>query len=235
MAIKGILFDKDGTLLDFYGTWMGVNWRLASHAAGDDEAAVEALMARGGLDLETGKIKGGTPLAWGSARDIAEVFAPDLEEAAFEVLVADYEAIFFEEAGRNATPVEGLKPTLEELNAKNFRLGIGTTDNEAGIEGTLGRFDVLPLFDFLAGCDSGYGLKPGPGMVLGFCAATGLAVEEVAVVGDNQHDMEMGRSAGAGLLVGVLTGASGHEDLAPHSHHVLPSIAGLPDLLKDLG
>jgi phosphoglycolate phosphatase len=46
--------------------------------------------------------------------------------------------------------------------------------------------------------------------------------------------MEMGRSAGAGLLVGVLTGASEHEDLAPVSHHVLSSIAGLPSLLADL-
>ena len=173
-------------------------------------------------------------VAWGSARDVAEIFAPHLEGEAFEALVADYEVIFFEEAGQNATPVEALKPTLEKLGSQGYRLGIATTDNEIGIEGTLGRFDVLPLFDFLAGCDSGHGLKPGPGMVLAFCAATGLSPDEVAVVGDNEHDMEMGRSAGAGLLVGVLTGASIEEDLAPHSHHVLPSIADLPNLLAAL-
>ena len=71
-------------------------------------------------------------------------------------------------------------------------------------------------------------------MVDGFRAATGLAAAEVAVVGDNLHDLEMGRAAGAGLLVGVLTGTSLREDLADHAHHVLDSIAGLEELLDGM-
>jgi phosphoglycolate phosphatase len=71
-------------------------------------------------------------------------------------------------------------------------------------------------------------------MVTGFCEATGLAPGAIAVVGDSHHDMEMGRAAGAGLLVGVLTGTGGRDDLAPHAHHVLESIVELEALLDAL-
>ena len=74
-------------------------------------------------------------------------------------------------------------------------------------------FDVLQQFDFLAGYDSGHGVKPEAGMVLAFCQQTGLSCEEVVVVGDNRHDIEMGRNAQAGLCVGVLTGTSERSDL----------------------
>ncbi|HEY9538635.1 MAG TPA: HAD hydrolase-like protein, partial [Kiloniellaceae bacterium] len=66
------------------------------------------------------------------------------------------------------------------------------------------------------------------------CAAAGLDPAAVAVVGDSRHDLEMGRRAGCGLLVGVLTGTSSRDDLAPHAHHVIDSIAELEALLDTL-
>jgi phosphoglycolate phosphatase len=71
-------------------------------------------------------------------------------------------------------------------------------------------------------------------MVDGFCAAAGLVAAEVAVIGDNLHDLEMGRRAGAGLVVGVLTGNSGVGELGPAADHILPSIEALEDLLDAL-
>jgi phosphoglycolate phosphatase len=71
-------------------------------------------------------------------------------------------------------------------------------------------------------------------MVEGFCRATGLAAFQVAMVGDNLHDLEMGRRAGAGLVVGVLTGNSGRGELATCADHVLDSIEQLEALLEEL-
>lgn len=232
MSIKGLLFDKDGTLLDYYGTWMGVNRALAVRLAGEDEAAIEALMVRGGLEPGTGRIRAGTPLAAGTARQIAECLAPDLRGAEFETLVEDYQRIFTEGARKAAVAVEGLKETLEALAAGGYRLGIATTDSEQGVQASLGSFEVLRLFDFISGCDSGHGVKPDPGIVLAFCAAVGLEPAQVGVIGDNGHDLTMGRAAGAGLLIGVLTGTGEVGDLAPHAHQVIPSIATLPPLLE---
>ena len=130
--------------------------------------------------------------------------------------------------------VPGLEEVIDRLKARGYTLGIATSDSQAGAHASLAHFGVLELMDFVAGYDSGHGQKPGPGQVHGFCAATGLVPQEVAVVGDNLHDLEMGRSAGAGLVVGVLTGTGERAHLAPHADHVLDSIAGLEALLDRL-
>lgn len=103
-------------------------------------------------------------------------------------------------------------------------------DSEAGIKATLGDFECLHLFDYAVGYDSGFGSKPGPGMVLGFCQQTGLTPEQVMVVGDNTHDLHMGQSAAAGFNVGVLTGTSSRSELAPDADLVVASIAHLAAL-----
>jgi phosphoglycolate phosphatase len=90
---------------------------------------------------------------------------------------------------------------------------------------------VLQQFEFLAGYDSGHGVKPEAGMVLAFCEAMGFDVGSVVVVGDNRHDIEMGRNAGAGLCVGVLTGTSTRPDLEDIADVVFDDINALPDYL----
>jgi phosphoglycolate phosphatase-like HAD superfamily hydrolase len=47
------------------------------------------------------------------------------------------------------------------------------------------------------------------------------------MVGDTPVDMQMGRSASAGLVVGVTSGVYPAELLAPYADVVLPSIVGL--------
>jgi phosphoglycolate phosphatase len=48
-----------------------------------------------------------------------------------------------------------------------------------------------------------------------------------AVVGDSLADLEMGRAAGAGRVIGVLSGVSGREDLEPFADAVVDSVADL--------
>jgi phosphoglycolate phosphatase len=71
-------------------------------------------------------------------------------------------------------------------------------------------------------------------MVHGFAKATGLAPEEIAMVGDNTHDLHMARNAKAGLAVGVLTGTGTRASLESHADHVLASIEDLENLLESL-
>ena len=53
------------------------------------------------------------------------------------------------------------------------------------------------------------------------------AISAIAVVGDSPADLAMGRAAGAGLLVGVLSGVGTAADLEPLADLMLPSVAGL--------
>jgi phosphoglycolate phosphatase len=44
------------------------------------------------------------------------------------------------------------------------------------------------------------------------------------VVGDTAADLQMGRAAGAGLIVAVLTGVGGRADLAPLADVMITSV-----------
>src|SRR5262249_1172565 len=114
--------------------------------------------------------------------------------------------------------------TIAELRRRGFRLGLATNDSIGGLEASLADHDILHLFDFKAGWDSGLGSKPDPRMALAFCKAAGLRREEVAMVGDAVHDLAMGRVAGVGLTVGVLSGTSNRADLEDYADLLLPSI-----------
>lgn len=228
MPIKGLLFDKDGTLIDYAATWMPVNWKAAALAAGERPELIPALMEAGGYDAERDRVRAGALLAAGNTREIASCFAALVPDGDVETLIVELDRLFIEEGHQNAAAVNGLETTIATLNRHGFTLGIATSDSEQGIHATLGRFGVLHHFEFLCGYDSGHGTKPEPGMALAFCTATGLRPVEIAMVGDNGHDLEMGRAAGAGLCVGVLTGNAERHDIEPLADLVLDSIADLP-------
>jgi len=231
VEIRGILFDKDGTLLDYAATWMPVNKAAALAAARGDPELSARLLKYGGYDPETGRIAGNAVLAAGNTIEIAAAWRTLVPDWDLGTLVKTIDGIFQTQGRSSAAPVPGLVGVLTRLKARGLRLGVATSDSHAGIEATLGASGVLNLFDFLAGYDSGHGMKPGPGMVHAFCDKIGLAATEVAVVGDNLHDLAMGRAAKAALVIGVLTGTGERDMLAGQADHVLDSIAGLERLL----
>jgi phosphoglycolate phosphatase len=227
LTIRGLLFDKDGTILDYWRTWVPVNRQAALYAARGDATLAAELLQLGGQDPETDRITPGAPLAAGDVMDIARAFAahPDVGSAA--ELVAGIARVFVAGGVAHTTLIDGAPAALIELRRRGFRLGIATNDSVAGIEASMAPHDILHLFELAAGADSGFGSKPGPGMVHAFCAATGLAPAEVAVIGDAVHDLAMGRAAGAGLTIGVLSGTSVREDLAALADLIVADIAEL--------
>ena len=232
MKYKGIVFDKDGTLLDFNQTWLPIYLFAARELANDNEALAEALLTEHGYDQDNNKFISGSLLAAGNNRQIGEAWAvqtgkPDQVETISQQL----QEIFHHQGAIQATPVKQLASTLTQLKQTGRKLGVATADSHQGIINTLQSFDVLAEFDFLAGYDSGHGVKPEAGMVLAFCQQMSLETDSVVVVGDNRHDIEMGRNANAGLCVGVLTGTSTRQDLESIADIVIDDISLLADIL----
>ncbi len=232
MTYRGIVFDKDGTLLDFNRTWLPVYLHAAREFAAGDEDAARSLLSDHGYVFDRQRFVGGSLLAAGNNRQIAEAWAQQLGiPERIEEFGQRLEQIFRDRGAEEATPVEGLAETMAILKDSGRWLGVATADSYQGIINTLRSFDVLQHFDFLAGYDSGHGVKPEAGMVLAFCAQLGIEPAEVVVVGDNRHDIEMGRNAGAGLCVGVLTGTSTRAELQTIADAVLDDVRELPELL----
>jgi len=228
VAIRGILFDKDGTLIDYERTWVPINRHVADYAAGGDAKVAEELLRRFGHDPVTDAITPGSVLAAGSVDDIASAFAGYLGPRTPPGLAAGIDRVYSAGGALHAVLIDGVRETLGELKRRGFLLGVATNDSEGGLEASLRRSDVLGDFDFTAGCDSGFGGKPGPGMARAFCEAVGIAPGQTAMVGDAVHDLAMGRAAGFALNVGVLSGTSGREDLEDYADLILASVNDMP-------
>ncbi len=228
--IAGILFDKDGTLLDYDESWLPVNRELASIAAQGDAALADRLLSACGMDPVTGHIVPDSLLAAGNTRQISEGLVAAGSRMDVAELTEKLDALFSHAADFSA-PVTDLAAFFRRLHERGYKLGIASSDNERSIRQTARRFGFLDYVDYIAGYDSGFGTKPEPGMVLGFTRATGLSPSQIAVVGDNNHDLHMGHNAGAGLKVGVLTGTGSRESLAAASDYCLNDITELESLL----
>lgn len=230
MAIKGILFDKDGTLVDFNRTWFAIGDRLALEAAGGDRDRADALLRSAGYDFAKGHFIADSVFAAGTNSDVVALWYPDLAPRLRQEMVVRFDRITAVEGASKAVAVPGGVAAIGALHAAGYRLGVATNDSTGGAEQTLLMLGVAQMFSAAYGYDAVANPKPAPDTVIAFCDLTGLKATEIAMVGDNGHDMEMARAAGAGLAIGVLSGTGTRQTLA-HADAILGSIAELPDFL----
>jgi phosphoglycolate phosphatase len=231
--IRAVLFDKDGTLVDFERTWFAVARELALEAAGGNEHAARRLMEAGGYDFEAGRFRGGSTIAAGTNADIVGLWYPGLEGRAREARIADFDRMSAEVGARSAVAIEGAADALARLHARGYAIGVATNDSTRGAELTVQALGFAPLMSAVLGYDIVLNPKPAADPVLHFARLTGVEPAAIAVVGDNAHDLEMARAAGAGLAIGVLSGNSGQAELEPLADVVLASVAGLPRFFEE--
>lgn len=231
LRLRGILFDKDGTLLDFEATWGPLYRRLALELAGDDMEKAQSLLLAGGLDPVSGRVVAGSVLGAGTTHDIVDLWFPQLPEPEFAEMVRRIDAAFHAHGSASSVPVPRLIETIQRLVGDGYLLGVATNDSTHAARHAIAAVGVDAHLPHVHGYDSVARPKPAPDLVHAFAEAAGLKPGEIAVVGDNRHDLEMARAAGAGAAIGVLTGNSGLADLAPLADAVLKSIADLPDWL----
>jgi phosphoglycolate phosphatase len=229
MSIRGILFDKDGTLIDFNATWLPFARLVCQEAAGGDKAFADTLMRRLGYDASIDGFLPGSPMAAGSNRDVMGTVYPDLLPKELDARIAASDRAAAEHAERSAVAVPGIASAVRALRTQGLRLGVATNDAEFGARKGIAAIGLDGVFDAVIGYDSVPHAKPAPDMVFQFARLTGLEPREIAVVGDNTHDLEMARTAGAGLAIGVLSGNGTQDVLEPLADVIVESVAKLPD------
>jgi phosphoglycolate phosphatase len=232
-AIRGILFDKDGTLIDFNATWGAVARKMALAAAGDDTSRADYLLDLSGYDRATGKFRPDSVFAAGTNAEVVALWHPDVTQDELPALIENYDAFTAREGAACAVALPGVVEALSSLHAAGFRLGLATNDSAAGAEQTLAALGIRDLFDAVYGYESVERPKPAPDVVHTFARHTEFMPAEIAFVGDNSHDLVAGRAAHAGLVVGVLSGTGTRETLAPLADVMLGSVADLPDYLAE--
>jgi phosphoglycolate phosphatase len=229
--MRGILFDKDGTIFDFEKTWLPALRQLALEAAKGDESRAVELLEAGGFDLKTAKFKSGSIIGAGTTADITRLWYPKLHGSAFAAKAERHDRVFTKHAASHSVPIDGVGVALDVLAARGFVMGVATNDTTEGAKASLLAAGVSRNLPHVFGADAVAKPKPAPDMVVAFCMAARLNPSEVIVVGDNTLDLEMARSAGAAMAIGVTSGNSRAEDLSGLADVVLNSIRELPAFL----
>lgn len=202
----GVVFDKDGTLLDFAKTWnpafLALLHETATATAGGvpDPERLRGVAGAVGYDLENETVLRGSPLIAGNNDEIAELLVPWAanEEALLRGYVAAKDVTM-----RSMEPMAHATEVLAELQSRGVRLAIATNDTAEGAERMIDAFGWQGVFDAVVGFRSGYGSKPQPGMVLGALSEIGVAPANAIMIGDSTHDIDAGEAAGtATVLIG---------------------------------
>ena len=234
-AIRGILFDKDGTLVEMDPMWLPA-WADAADriadAAGRPGIADE-MLRRVGYDRATGRIEADATLLAGSGRDIIDAWGTVLGQDAPPGLDDVLWQVFAEASTRDPRPTADLGALFGRLRKEGYILGIATNDSTRKVDAMVRHLGIADDLAFFCGADAGHGGKPGPGMALAFCERTGIDPRNAAMVGDSIMDALMARAAGYGLVVGVRTGSAMTRQTERSFDVVIDSVEDLPGLMGD--
>lgn len=236
MMLKGILFDKDGTLIDFDATWGPAAYEVMRTLAGGDDRKFAALVQVSEYVESERRFRPTSPLVAGSSASYGPLWAEALGREAGPELYAEMDELFRFWGLESLEPIGCPVEVADKLVGRGLMLGIATNDAESSARVQAEALGLSGHLAFIAGYDSGYRGKPDPGMVLAFARHCGLEPGEVGLVGDSCHDLYAARAAGA-LAIAVLTGPlrdAARPDVEPHADHVIASIADLPALLDRL-
>jgi len=230
-GIDLLIFDKDGTLIEFHlmwGRWVEALADRLEAAAG--LALRERLYPLLGVDRRTGLVHAHGLLAATPMSRIREVVEADvLEAGATPALAATAVAAAWHapDPVALAHPVTDLPALLAALRPRVGTFAVATSDDRGPTERTLAALSIRDEFAELVCADDGIRTKPSPDPVLHLCRSLGIAPERTAVVGDSPADLLMSRTAGAARSFGVLTGVGDTASLTPYADAVLGSIAEL--------
>lgn len=228
--IKGILFDKDGTLIDF-SLWI-------------DAAVNTIIKLMKEYDIDDDNIFNELKKSIGIKENVAEPFGAlanrSHEDVALELhfILSKYKNIELEQFQKhvvelirsevlrddvNFKPLVDIKALYKQLSKKGIKMGLATADSNQSAMHMIDKLNLHDCFDFIGSNDGVMKLKPHKDVCDRFCNMFGLKPEEVAIVGDSYYDMIFAKNSGA-IGVGVLSGVSCKINLKDIGNVIIPSV-----------
>ena len=154
---NAVIFDKDGTLLDFHATWneaIGSAFDLVA-----DQTAKERAAELFGYDLAERRVLSHSAFISETSETTDNLIADLIDVATFKQTIN-------EASQRNIVANKGATTALDALIDRGWKLAVATNDSESCAMEHVEALKWSHFFTSVKGFDSGHGSKPGPGMVL---------------------------------------------------------------------
>jgi len=204
LSVKGILFDKDDTLIDLTEFWREPVERLArflSRSCGreSDEDLIARLEASAGF--AHGKIIPESPVVAGTNRDIMNSCEQVLTSSgvSFDSALFDAGLKYIAQACiqyGNIVPKADFASVLRRLKNQGIIIGVATSDEHDPTMRCLRSLHIEQYIDVVLSADCALRSKPSPDMAREFCRRCGLLPSEVIMVGDSANDMLFAKNSG---------------------------------------
>lgn len=223
MPVKAVIFDLDGTLIEFGFDYRVVRAEVKQFLINQgfppsifslDESIFDMLRKAEVFMRNNGK-----------SRDEIE----DVREKVLSI-VEKFEL----EAVRQTSLIPGAQEALEELKRMNLKLGLFTLSSSNATMHVLKRFRLEGLFEAVVTRESVSRVKPDTSHLQKVLMLLNVEPRETVVVGDSVLDMKSASSLGA-YAVGVITGLSTAKQLInAGATCIITSLTDLPQLVKEI-
>ena len=216
--LRAVAFDPDGTLTDSApGICATVGAVLTE--AGHPPPSFELVRAMIGLPL----------------RDVLARSSASVREDELDALMARYKVVYAETVIPSTLLFPRAWSLLRACRAAGLRLALVTAKPTDVAHQVLARCRVRGLFHSVVGGDRAALPKPYPDLMQVALRELGVAPAETLLVGDGDHDIRMGASAGA-RTCGVAWGVHAAERLhAAGAEFVVHDVAALRELILPSG
>ena len=238
MRADAIIFDKDGTLIDFDAFWVAVSHKalgIALEKFNMPSSLTDEILSAFGVHDRVTSING--ILCKGTYEQMGEIVYEALRRNGCECDCAEVTGAVIGAYNESADAGE-VKPTspalaevLSELKRKNKKLAVVTTDNELITRKCLSALQVEHLFDKIYTDDGVNPTKPDPFCALDFCATYGIDVQNAVMVGDTLTDVRFAANAGISM-VGLAKSEENRGILSEHTDTVISDISELLHILN---
>ena len=228
-----IIFDKDGTLIDFNVMWGNWTLQLADRLQASVGLDIrQALCDRYGYDMARRKVLSDgnltcTPM-WRLRELMIEVVA-SLGMPVAEASCAVAKAWHVPEPVTLARPFTDIQKLFTNIHRLGIKIAIATTDDRDPTQALLEAFRVKDMVTTMVCADDGIKVKPAPDMVTAICQRMNVRPRNVMVVGDTVADLQMARSAEVGYVIGVLSGVGSLAHLTPLADILIDTIDTLQE------
>ena len=238
--VKGILFDKDGTLIDFYEVWGTaagpvMDRLLADCHMGEREILKRELLERLGIHGSSIDPEGAfafmtyqeiTGIIWNFLKKVHPERLPEKQAFLTQVQNEFYREVVEKRTDYPVfTDVRNLFQTLTE--AYHLHVGLATTDTLSSAKACLDCMKASEYVTFWGTDDGVMPVKPDGKLIELAADAWQISPEEILMVGDTPNDMRFAHN-GRAFALGTLSGTGCRKDMETLADDLIESVAELP-------